>query len=115
MTQETKKKGAKGEWLTLRVTAVLMCTLSVWLVWFILSSLNLNHSEFKALLSQPWNAFAMIAILGLACIHAILGIDEIVTDYIHSAKTKHRFVILAKSFLILIAMASAAAIMSIVL
>lgn len=103
MSELTKKKVAGRGWIALRATAVLMGILSIWLFWFIANSIGLNHSQFLEFLSQPINAYLMIAFAVLATSHAIMGVHEIVLDYIES-KTLQNIKMLSVKIILTLAM-----------
>ncbi len=70
-------------WIRLRVTAVANAILSLWFIWFVKSSVGLDHAGFTELLAQPCNATAMILLVVSIFYHATLGCREIVEDYLH--------------------------------
>ncbi|GJL86047.1 MAG: succinate dehydrogenase, hydrophobic membrane anchor protein [Micavibrio sp.] len=72
-----------GNWIRLRVTAVANVILSVWFIWFVKSSIGLDHAEFTGMLANPLNAIAMILLVISVFYHATLGCREIVEDYFH--------------------------------
>lgn len=88
MSQTAKNKGASFHWILLRVLAVLLIGLSVWLGWFVYQAIGMDHAQFIELLSKPWNASAMIALALCSAAHGLLGVKEVVQDYIHNPTLK---------------------------
>lgn len=72
-----------SRWIRLRVTAVANVILSLWFLWFVKSSIGLDHAAFTEILAQPCNAILMILLVISVFYHAILGCREIVEDYFH--------------------------------
>lgn len=70
-------------WVRLRGTAVGNTILAVWFIWFVKKSVYADHAAFTEMLSQPFNAIAMILLIISVFYHATLGCREIVEDYFH--------------------------------
>ncbi len=75
-------------WWAQRVTAVALLPLSLWLVWFVDRLLAFSHAEMAAWLSRPHNAVLLLAYVGAAGYHAMLGLKVIVEDYVHAVWLK---------------------------
>lgn len=69
-------------WIKLRVTSIASAVLSIWFVCFLAQVIGAPHAEFSALLAQPLNAVAMILLVVFSFYHAILGVREVVEDYV---------------------------------
>lgn len=72
-----------GDWWAQRLTAVALIPLSLWLVWFLDRLLALSRAEMVAWLAEPHNAVLLLAYLGVASYHAMLGLKVIIEDYVH--------------------------------
>lgn len=71
------------KWWAQRVTAVALLPLTVWFVWFLAQLVQLPHADMLAWLGKPVNAVLLLAYLGTAFYHAVLGLTVIVEDYMH--------------------------------
>lgn len=115
MAEASKKKGGRGHWVALRVSAVGLLGLTVWAVWFMAQAIGADHAAFTELLARPWNAAAMIALIVLATVHMTLGVHEIVEDYIHHPALKRAKRIAGDAALSLVALACIGAVLVIAL
>jgi succinate dehydrogenase / fumarate reductase membrane anchor subunit len=81
-----KGLGASGtgteDWIRLRVSGIAIALLSLWFVWVLSNAVGADHATFTTLLAQPWNAVPMILISWASIVHARLGLNEIVEDYV---------------------------------
>lgn len=87
-----KGLGASGtgteDWIRLRVSGIAVAVLSLWFAWFLYEAVGASHGEFVALLAQPWHAIPMILISWAAVVHARLGCNEIIEDYVQGKGLK---------------------------
>ena len=75
-------------WMMQKITALLSLPLIIWLIWSITSLHGASYAEFTAWLSQPLNAILMIILVCSVMLHAQLGSQVIVEDYIANEKLK---------------------------
>ncbi len=75
---------AKKHWLVLRATAVLAIPLCIWLVYSIVNLAGADYAEFMAWLQNPVNAVLLIMTIVISFYHAMLGVHEILEDYVHA-------------------------------
>ncbi|MGB4107264.1 MAG: succinate dehydrogenase, hydrophobic membrane anchor protein [Alphaproteobacteria bacterium] len=75
---------AKKHWLILRFTAIAAIPLCIWFVLNILGLIGAPYEVFRAWLQSPVNAVLMIALIVVTFYHAMLGIHEILEDYVHA-------------------------------
>lgn len=85
-------------WMMQRVTAMSNFGLVLWLVYSIVSLKGATHEAFVAWLALPWNALLMILFVLSTLYHAVLGIQVVVEDYIHTKWMKHTLLIGSKLF-----------------
>lgn len=90
--------GGTHHWLMQRVTAMSNAVLVLWLVYSIVSLKGATHEAFVAWLALPWNAVLMILFILSTFYHAVLGIQVVVEDYIHTKWIKMTKLIGAKLF-----------------
>lgn len=78
-----------NHWWVLRLTSIILIPLSIWFVVSLVSGLaGANRVEVAAWLESPLVAVALTAFLVAGFIHAKLGIEEVVLDYIHNETAK---------------------------
>lgn len=75
---------AKKHWLILRFTAITAVPLCIWFVLNILGLIGAPYEVFRAWLQSPVNAVLMIALIVVTFYHAMLGVHEILEDYVHA-------------------------------
>jgi succinate dehydrogenase / fumarate reductase, membrane anchor subunit len=73
-----------GHWWTQRVTAVGLIFLGLWLVVLVLGLLHADYAAARASIAKPWNAVLLIAFLISAFWHAVLGLQVVIEDYVHT-------------------------------
>jgi succinate dehydrogenase / fumarate reductase, membrane anchor subunit len=73
-----------SHWWTQRVTAVGLVILGLWLVVLVLGSVHADYATARAAVAKPWNAVLLIAFLIAAFWHAVLGLQVVIEDYVHT-------------------------------
>ncbi len=82
------KDGLHHWWLQ-RLTALVLIPLSVWLMVAVIGGLmDANRVEVSAWLENPLVAIAMLGLLGAGLLHARLGVQTVLEDYIHHEALK---------------------------
>lgn len=92
--------GGTHHWLMHRVTAISNFFLVLWLVYSIVSLKGATHEVFVAWLALPWNAVLMMLFILSTFYHAILGVQVVVEDYVHTKWLKMTALIGTKLFFI---------------
>ncbi len=104
-----------SHWWTQRITAAAMVLLMIWFVITLLSLLHADYATARATVAKPWNATLLVALLITLFWHAVLGLQVVVEDYVHT-RWKEVFVLLVIKFLaVLAALASVFAVLRIAL
>lgn len=104
-----------GHWWTQRVTASALVVLGLW---FLVTVLRLAHADFAtahALVSRPWNAVLLIAFVITMLWHAVLGLQVVIEDYVHTRWKEVSLLVLVKFLAVLSALASVLAVLRIAL
>ena len=70
------------KWVLQRVTAIFLIPLSFWFIYQCISFQNLNYEELILFFQSYYNSFLFIIMMSAMLIHAKLGCDTIVQDYI---------------------------------
>jgi len=104
-----------GHWWMQRVTASALVVLGVW---FLVTILRLAHADFAtahALVARPWNAVLLIAFVIAMFWHAVLGLQVVIEDYVHTRWKEVSLLVLVKFLAVLGALASVLAVLRIAL
>lgn len=104
-----------GHWWTQRVTAVALIALGLW---FLVVVLRVAHGDFataRELVARPWNAVLLIAFVITMFWHAVLGLQVIIEDYVHTRWKEVSLLVLVKFLAVLGALASVMAVLRIAL
>ena len=104
-----------GHWWTQRVTAAALVVL---LIWFVITVLGLLHADYAtalATVAKPWNALLLIVLLVTMFWHAVLGLQVVIEDYVHTRWKEVLSLVLIKFLAVLGALASVLAVLRIAL
>ncbi|NID14438.1 succinate dehydrogenase, hydrophobic membrane anchor protein [Luteibacter yeojuensis] len=77
-------KEGSGHWMVQRVTGLALVFLTLW---FVITALGLMHSDYataRETLGKPWNAVLLAALLITSFRHAVLGLQVVIEDYVHT-------------------------------
>jgi succinate dehydrogenase / fumarate reductase, membrane anchor subunit len=77
-----------GHFWRQRVTAVALVPLGLWFGYAMLGLVGTNEVAVLSFLSKPWNAILMAAFVVTLFYHMVLGLHDIVDDYVHTAGMK---------------------------
>ncbi len=75
-------------WMMQKITAILQIPLIIWLIYSIIKLQGTSYAEFNNWLAQPINAILMIILVCSVMLHAKLGTQVVVEDYISNKKLK---------------------------
>jgi succinate dehydrogenase / fumarate reductase, membrane anchor subunit len=104
-----------GHWWTQRMTAAALVLLGVWFVVTVLCLLHADYATARAAVAKPWNALLLMAFVLSMFWHAVLGLQVVIEDYVHT-RWKEVFLLVAIKFLaVLGALASVLAVLRIAL
>lgn len=104
-----------GHWWTQRITAAALIVLGLW---FLVTILRVAHGDFaaaRALVARPWNAVLLIALVITMFWHAVLGLQVVIEDYVHTRWKEVSLLVLVKFLAVLGALASVLAVLRIAL
>lgn len=77
-------KDGTSHWWMQRVSSVLLAPLSIWFLLCALPLLGADYADARVWLAQPLNAFLILALVLALVYHALLGVQVVVEDYIHT-------------------------------
>ena len=106
-------KGGTHHWWMQRVTSIALLPLTIW---FALSAATLagaSYVETVAWIARPWNAVLLLVTIGLSFYHTALGVQVIIEDYANQEWVKMGGILAVKAICVLLALASALAVLRI--
>jgi succinate dehydrogenase / fumarate reductase membrane anchor subunit len=104
-----------SHWWAQRVTAVALALLGVWFVLTVLCLLHADYATARAAVAKPWNALLLIAFVLSMFWHAVLGLQVVVEDYVHTRWKEVVLMVAIKFLAVLGALASVLAVLRIAL
>ena len=108
-------KSGVGHWWTQRVTAVALVGLGIWFVILVLGLLHADFATARATVAQPWNALLLVAFIIATFWHAVLGLQVVIEDYVHTRWLEVASLVAIKFLAVLGGLASALAVLRIAL
>ena len=73
-----------SHWWTQRVTAAALIVLALWFMVLVLGLLQADYASARAAVAKPWNAVLLIAFVITVFWHAVLGLQVVIEDYVHT-------------------------------
>ena len=98
-------------WWAQRLTAIALVPLTLWFVADLLRHAGSSRAELIDWLSDPIAAVLMIMLLAAGLYHAMLGVQEVILDYVHGGLLRHASLIAVKLFGALLIAASVFAVL----
>ena len=78
----TKKYPGMRQWLTQRLTAVVMAVYIVCLIVYMFALQPNNYGSWRGVLNPLWFRFATFIFFICLCMHAWLGVRDVLKDYV---------------------------------
>ncbi|HEX7815416.1 succinate dehydrogenase, hydrophobic membrane anchor protein [Dyella sp.] len=104
-----------GHWWTQRLTAAALVVLLLWLVATVLGLSHADYATARASVAKPWNAVLLIAFIITAFWHAVLGLQVVIEDYVHTRWKEVTSIAVIKFLAVLCALAGVLAVLRIAL
>jgi succinate dehydrogenase / fumarate reductase membrane anchor subunit len=104
-----------SHWWAQRLTAAALALLGVWFVITVLCLLHADYATARAAVAKPWNALLLIAFVLSMFWHAVLGLQVVVEDYVHTRWKEVVLLVAIKFLAVLGALASVLAVLRIAL
>jgi len=84
-----------GHWWALRVSSAALVLLSLWFVFALVRLPDLGYDTVAAWIAAPVNAVLLSLLVGTTVYHSMLGVQEVVEDYVasHGAKIATKIVL----------------------
>jgi len=87
-------KEGVSHWWTQRLTALALIPLGIWFVASVVCLAGADHAAITQWLAAPFTLLALSLTLIAAFYHAVLGLQVVIEDYIHTKAVKVALVIL---------------------
>ena len=104
-----------GHWWTQRVTAAALVFLGVWFVLTVLGALHADYTTARSIIAKPWNALLLVAFVLAVCWHAVLGLQVVIEDYVHTRWKEVVLLVLVKFIAVLGTLATLMAVLRVAL
>lgn len=108
-------KAGVGHWWVQRLTAGALILLGGWFVITVLSLLHADYAMAHAMAAKPWNALLLILFIVTAIWHAVLGLQVVLEDYVHTRWKEVAAMVAIKFLAVLAATAGVLSVLRIVL
>ena len=100
-------------WWAQRMSAVALLPLSLWFIYSLISLTGADYESFHAWVSEFGNSVFMVLLIVTLFHHAMLGVQVVIEDYIHSEPIKMAAVLIVRYGSILFAASSVFAVLKI--
>lgn len=101
---------AASEWLTERITALLLIPLTPWLALSLASLPGVAHAAFVDWIRQPLHYLPLLVFLLVSTWHARLGLESVVIDYVQGTLLRRLILGIVKLTLLGVLLVAATAI-----
>jgi succinate dehydrogenase / fumarate reductase membrane anchor subunit len=108
-------KSGVEHWWSQRLTAAALVLLGIWFVVTVLCLLHADYATARAAVAKPWNALLLIAFVLTMFWHAVLGLQVVIEDYVHTRWKEVVLLVAIKFLAVLGALASVLAVLRIAL
>lgn len=108
-------KEGVSHWMLQRVTALGLIFLTLWFVVTVLSLIHADYATARASIARPWNAVMLIALIVTMFRHAVLGLQVVIEDYVHTRWLEVAALVLIKFIAVLAALSGVLAVLRIAL
>lgn len=104
-----------GHWWTQRITAAALVFLGIWFVVTVLGMLHADYATARSIVAKPWNALLLVAFVLAMCWHAVLGLQVVIEDYVHTRWVEVALLVLVKFIAVLGTLATLMAVLRVAL
>ncbi|QNK00824.1 succinate dehydrogenase, hydrophobic membrane anchor protein [Dyella telluris] len=104
-----------SHWWMQRVTATALVFLSIWFVVTVLGALHSDYATARGIIAKPWNALLLVAFVLAMCWHAVLGLQVVIEDYVHTRWKEVALLVLVKFIAVLGTLATLMAVLRVAL
>ncbi len=106
-------KGGTHHWFMQRVTSIALLPLTIWFALAAASLAGASYEVTTAWIARPWNAVLLLATIGLSFHHTAAGLQVVIEDYANKEWAKMGGILAIKAICMVLALASALAVLKI--
>jgi succinate dehydrogenase / fumarate reductase membrane anchor subunit len=106
-------KGGTDHWWGQRVSSAALLPLTIWFALSAASLAGASYAETVAWIAKPWNAVLLLVTIGISFQHTASGVQVIIEDYANQEWVKLAGILAVKAICVVLALASALAILRI--
>lgn len=104
-----------SHWWMQRVTAAALVFLAIWFVLTVLCALHADYATARGIVAKPWNALLLVAFVLAMCWHAVIGLQVVIEDYVHTRWKEVVLLVLVKFIAVLGTLATLMAVLRVAL
>lgn len=87
-------------WVHQRISAVALVFLGLWLVYSLACHGNNSYADILTWIADPWTAAGLFLFMAAVSYHAVLGLQVIVEDYVHTPGWRYGSLLVLKMMMI---------------
>ena len=106
------KSGVHHWWLQ-RVTSISLLPLTLWFVLSVATLAGAGHADTVTWIARPWNAVLLLVTVGVTFHHTASGLQVIIEDYANQEWVKMGLILAVNGLCLVLALASALAVLRI--
>lgn len=106
-------KDGTSHWFSARVSAAALVPLTLWFVWALYTVGVRDYWSVVRFVQQPLNAILLALLVPVLAYHSLLGVQEVVEDYVHDKGAKVVVMVLLKFAHVLFAVAGLYAVLKV--
>jgi succinate dehydrogenase / fumarate reductase membrane anchor subunit len=106
-------KDGTGHFVGQRITAIAVALLGSWFAWSLASLDSMTYLDVIRFIRGPANSVLLMLLVAAVSYHSFLGVQVVIEDYLHGAGSKLLALIVSRFAHIIVAVASAFAILRI--
>lgn len=89
-------------WMHQRISAVALVPLGLWLVYSLACHGNDSYADILTWIADPWTAAGLFLFIAAVSYHAVLGLQVIVEDYVHTPRWRYPSLLTIKLLMIVL-------------
>lgn len=104
-------KEGVSHFMSQRLTAIALVPITIWFVISVVSLVGSDYAHFRAWLAWPGNTTLMLLLIYCVFLHAQLGVQVVIEDYVHDEGVKILSLIAVKFAAVFLGVFSAVAVL----
>ncbi len=99
-------KDGTGHWWAQRLTALALIPLTVWFCGTVISFIGADYAAVAAWIASPVVSGLLILLIVATFYHAVLGLQVVIEDYVHSEGVKIALLLVVKALAIVLSLSA---------